>query len=410
MLKSELLEIIANGENSGVEFKRDDLRPEQIAKEIVALANLKGGLLLLGVEDDGTISGIKRANLEEWIMDTVFARYVHPTILPFYEEIKIDENIKAAVITIEPCSEKPYVLRNNGREDIYIRLGSTSRLASRKQQMRLFATGGMLHVELLPVAGTSLSSLDITRLDYYLRVIIKDNEIPRSETEWEERLLGMGLMTKDGRENTVCTIAGLLCFGIKPRRYIPEAGLRVMSFKGSDKEYQAQLDVALDGPLVGRWQIDSGQKILADDGLIEKFTAAILPFITVEGNEIDEGFRREKTWLYPWEAIRETLINTLAHRDWTKPAEIEAVNYSDRFEVISPGRLQNSMTVAKMIAGQRSARNPLIVDILRDYGYMDARGMGVRTKIIPLMKQHNKTEPVFEATGDYLKTALPRLT
>jgi ATP-dependent DNA helicase RecG len=44
------------------------------------------------------------------------------------------------------------------------------------------------------------------------------------------------------------------------------------------------------------------------------------------------------------------------------------------------------MTVAKMIAGQRSARNPLIVDILRDYGYVDARGMGVRTKIIPLMK------------------------
>ncbi|CAJ5017370.1 Divergent AAA domain [Burkholderia pseudomallei] len=54
MLKSELLEVIANGENSGVEFKRDDLRPEQLAKEIVALLNFQGGKLLLGVEDDGT--------------------------------------------------------------------------------------------------------------------------------------------------------------------------------------------------------------------------------------------------------------------------------------------------------------------------------------------------------------------
>ena len=48
MLKSELLEIIANGESSGVEFKRDDIRPEQLAKEVVAMANFQGGCVLLG--------------------------------------------------------------------------------------------------------------------------------------------------------------------------------------------------------------------------------------------------------------------------------------------------------------------------------------------------------------------------
>ena len=59
-----------------------------------------------------------------------------------------------------------------------------------------------------------------------------------------------------------------------------------------------------------------------------------------------------------------------------------------------------------MIAGQRSPRNLIIVEVLKDYGYVDARGMGVRTKIIPLMRQYNQTEPVFEATDDYLKTTL----
>ncbi len=117
--------------------------------------------------------------------------------------------------------------------------------------------------------------------------------------------------------------------------------------------------------------------------------------------------RREKTWLYPWEAIRETVINALAHRDWTRSVDIEVTNYADRLEVISPGKLQNSMTVRKMIAGQRSPRNTLIMEILRDYGYVDSRGMGVRTKIIPLMKQLNQTDPIFEATDDYLKTVLP---
>ena len=66
------------------------------------------------------------------------------------------------------------------------------------------------------------------------------------------------------------------------------------------------------------------------------------------------------------------------------------------------------MTVAKMIAGQRSPRNPLIVDVLRDYRYVDARGMGIRTKVIPLMRQINQTEPVFEDTEDFLKTTLFR--
>jgi len=62
--------------------------------------------------------------------------------------------------------------------------------------------------------------------------------------------------------------------------------------------------------------------------------------------------------------------------------------------------------VKKMVDGQRSPRNPMIMDILRDYGYVDSRGMGVRKKIIPLMREVNDTEPVFEATDDYLKTIL----
>jgi ATP-dependent DNA helicase RecG len=265
------------------------------------------------------------------------------------------------------------------------------------------------NAEVMPVAGTSLTTLDINKLDYYLRAIIKDPEIPGSDDEWKERLLGLGLMTEDGLGNKVCSVAGLVCFGIKPRRFLRSSGLRVMSFKGTEKEYQAQLDVILDAPLIGRWQItDSGAKLLVDDGLIEKFLSSIAPFVSQEASEIDEQWRREKTWFYPYDAIRETVINALAHRDWTRSVDIEVTNYSDRLEIISPGRLQNSMTIDKMIAGQRSPRNTLIMEILRDYGYVDARGMGVRTKVIPLMRKNNQIDPIFEATEDYLKTILPR--
>ena len=123
MTKFELLELITNGENSGVEFKRDDLRPEPLAKEIVALANFQGGRILLGVDDDGTITGIQRADLEHWVMDTVCGRTVHPMILPFYEEVQVDDQHRVAVITISQGATKPYVVRHHGREDIYIRIG-----------------------------------------------------------------------------------------------------------------------------------------------------------------------------------------------------------------------------------------------------------------------------------------------
>ena len=408
MLKNELLEIIANGENSGIEFKRDGIRPEQLAKEIVALANLQGGRLLLGVEDDGTISGLQQKNAQEWVLN-VFRDKVFPQIIQFYEEIKIDGQHRVAVITIAPGICKPYMLKHDNREDVYIRMGDRSEKASREQQLRLFESGGLLHVEVLPVAGTSLDNLDIDRLSYYFSAIVGDPEIPNSDSEWEERLMGVGLMASDGLGNTVCSVAGVICFGINPRRFLRQAGLRVMAFSGTDKEYQASLDVVLDAPLVGRWKInEAGKRQLLDEGLIEKFALTIAPFITQESSEIDEHMRREKIYFYPWEAVRETVINALAHRDWTRTVDIEVTNYSDRLEVISPGKLQNSMTISKMVAGQRSPRNTLIMEILRDYAYVDSRGMGVRTKVIPLMRKFNQAEPIFEATEDYLKTILPR--
>lgn len=301
------------------------------------------------------------------------------------------------------------MLKHNQREEVYIRMGDRSELASREQQLRLFESGGLLHVEVLPVAGTSFHHLDKQRLDYYLSEIIKDPDIPTTDTEWEKRLLGLSLMVSDGLGNNVCSVAGLVCFANNPRRYLRQSGLRVMAFSGDDKDYQAQLDVVLDAPLVGRWVVNpEGQNILDQEGVIEKLSTAIKPFVSEESADIDSNMRRERLWYYPWEALRETVINALAHRDWTIAVDIELSIYSDRLEVISPGKLQNSMTIEKMIAGQRSPRNPLIMDILRDYAYVDARGMGVRTKIIPLMRKFNENDPVFELTDDYLKTTLFR--
>ena len=409
MLKAALLEIIANGENSGVEFKRDDVRPEQLAREIVALANLNGGMVLLGVEDDGSVSGVQRDDLETWVMDTVFGRYVHPMLLPFYEVVTLYDGSRVAVVSVTMGTSKPYVLRHNGREDIYVRVGSTTRLADRDQQARLFATGGLLHSEALPVSGTAFDSLDRERLQDYLLNLVGDRELPGTEKAWTSRMVGLGFMTERGGAAPVCTIAGIVLFSRTPRRFLRQAGIRWMAFNGVDKGYQALDDTTLDGPLVARFrQQDGGARELIERGLIENLMDRIQPFVSIEGDALVDGLRRQRVWSYPAAALREAFINALAHRDWTRALDVEVVAYSDRLEVLSPGALQNSMTIEKMLAGQLSPRNPLIVEVLRDHGYVDARGMGVRNKIVPLVREASGSEPRFEATEDYVRVSLPK--
>jgi ATP-dependent DNA helicase RecG len=407
MLKSDLLEIIANGENSAVEFKRDDLRPEQLAKEVVALANLRGGRVLLGVEDDGSISGIQRADLETWVMDTVFGRYVRPMILPFYEEIEMEDGKRVAVITIATGTAKPYVVRQNGREDIHVRVGSVSRLASREQQAALFESGGLLHAEILPVSGTGLADLDEARLSDYLTNVVGEDDAPASNADWERRLIGLGFMSAQSEGVALCTIAGLVLFGRAPRRALRHAGVRWMSFVSTDMEYQAQDDMILDGPLAPLGRGEANVRETIEPGLPERLLGRMLPFISVEAASVDDSLRRDRQYRFPLEAIREAIINALVHRDWTRPVEIEVVNYSNRLEIKNPGALQNSMTIEKMLAGQRSPRNPILIEVMRDYGYVDARGMGVRRKIVPLVREFSGEEARFEATDDYLRVTLP---
>ena len=109
---------------------------------------------------------------------------------------------------------------------------------------------------------------------------------------------------------------------------------------------------------------------------------------------IEGGGRRVERWDYPLEAVREALVNAIAHRDYTIAVmDIELSIYADRIEIISPGRLPNTVTVEKMRAGYRASRNELIKEVLRDYHYIEATGLGVPRKIIEGMRAHNGTEP-----------------
>ena len=109
-----------------------------------------------------------------------------------------------------------------------------------------------------------------------------------------------------------------------------------------------------------------------------------------------EGAQRIDRWEYPEDVVREAVVNALVHRDYSiAGTDIMLVIFADRMEIVSPGRLPNTVTVEGIKSGMRYARNQTLVNIMRDYGYVDARGMGVRNKIIPGMHAHNGTSPDF---------------
>lgn len=268
MTKTELLETIRNGENSGVEFKRDDIDTRGLAEEIVALANLQGGKVLLGIEDDGTVSGIQRPDLELWVMN-VCCDLIRPEIIPYFEIIHdVDAGKSVAVVQVERGWTVHHVWQRNYRT-YCIRVGTRSREA----------------VPLLSDAG------------------IVEN----------------GLV-----ENCVNFV----------KRHIPDQTV------------------------------------------------------------MENGVRRVTKEGFPIEVLREAVVNALVHRDYLLSAtDIQLAIFADRLEVRSPGRLPNGITPARMVSGCRAARNQLIKDVMRDYGYLEHMGMGVPRKIVAGMKAFNGTEP-----------------
>lgn len=382
--RTELLETIANGENSGVEFKRDDLRTQDLAKELVAFSNLEGGMVLLGVEDDGTITGLTRQDLEEWVM-SVCRDKIRPAIVPFFEVVRnLEDNNDVAIVRVTRGYDV-HALWHSNTNRYLMRVGTQSREASQEELARLFQQRGSIRAELRPVSGATLANLDRRRLRNYFGDI-RQQGVPVDEDEeaWQSLLINTEIMTEEG-----VTVGGMLLFGKMPNRFLPHAGIDAVAYPGTEQDYDAQERTALRGPMTPL--LSEGGDIV-ENGLVEQALDFVQrnTRVAVEA----EGGRRVERPVYPDDALREGIVNALIHRDYLLTStDIELAIYSDRLEIISPGRLPNGITPERMRAGTRAARNQILKDVMRDYRYLEHMGMGIPRKIVRGMREHNGTEP-----------------
>jgi ATP-dependent DNA helicase RecG len=406
VFRAELLEVIRNGENSGVEFKRDDVHGDDLAKELCALANLEGGHVLLGVEDDGTISGLTRdpADAEQWVMNVCRGDALRPPVIPYWETLEVDARRVGVVTLPADLPDKPYKAKRGRAWQVFIRRGTTSVEASREEEMRLYQAAGLLRYDIRPAAGTSLEDIDLRRMHAYFERVREQNAPTDDETaEWERLLINTDFMLED-RGRRIATVGGILLFGQNPNRWLPQAGITAIAYEGTERDYATREQAVLRGPIA---PLVGGGGEIVDRGLIDQ----AIDFVNrnIGHSAVLEGGRREDRSDYPPEAVREAVVNAVAHRDYTiAVSDIEIAMFDDRIEIISPGRLPNTVTVDKMRSGYRATRNELIKEVLRDYGYVEARGLGVPRKIIRLMVEVNGREPDLVEEDDRFVVGLRR--
>jgi ATP-dependent DNA helicase RecG len=395
MTRSELIEIIRNGESSGIEFKRDTIDNRALAKELVAFANFEGGRVLLGVEADGSTSGVTRANLEEWVM-TACRDKVRPELIPYYEVVRdVEPGRDVAIVQVERGWTVHHVWHDNHRT-YYIRVGTLSREASPEELERIFQQRGAFRLELRPISGTSLADLDRRRLRYYFTQV-RRQEFPDPEDEVGLRTLLVNteiLAEENGK--TPATIAGLLLFGVNPNRFLPQSGIDAVAYLGREKDYAARERLTIRGAMTPLY----GEDGIVENGLVEQTMEFIRRNTTVAA-ALELGGRRVERRAYPSEAIREAIVNALVHRDYLlSGTTIELSIFEDRLEVISPGRLPNTITPARMRVGCRYSRNELLKNVMGEYGYLEHAGMGIPRKIVKLMREFNGTDPDLVEEGE----------
>lgn len=371
--------LIDQGENSSVEFKSADARPDSIAREMVAFSNFYGGVIFVGVEDNGSISGIGEGKNEEWISN-IARNNIMPAIVPETILLEIDKK-KILVITIAKGNAKPYQTIDG---KFWMRIGSTNRIATKEELSRLFQQAGLVHFDISPVERTRIESLNVEKLREYWETYY---QIPYSEMNKieQERLLCNADILVDLEGKSVASVGGLLLFGIAPQRYLPQSTITFAVFHGKS---------------VADELLNKKEIVGTIPELIDNTVALIQLFIPVPSEII--GMKREEFHNILPKVLREAIVNAVCHRDYSIVArKITIYIFNDRIEITSPGRIANTLTLEKIRYGNSALRNHFLMKFLDNMRYSDGLGRG-----IPMMIREMRERIEFEEIGELFKVTL----
>jgi len=381
MNERELHDILARGEDSRHQFKRDVTNGDSLAAELAAFANSGGGQLFLGVNDDGSIAGLDAADVRRLnqLLGNVASQQVRPPVHPVTENVQTDQGI-VIVVEVPNGLAKPY-MDNLGR--IWVKQGSDKRhVTSREEMQRMFQNAGLVYADELPVPGVTLANLDMEAFDQYYEQRY-GGKIDELDIDLRTLMNNLGLAR--GQE---INLAGLLLFGKTPQQFKPAFLTKAIVYPGPEIDASRFLDNEdIDGNLASMYQ-----KMLA-------FVQRNLR--RVQG---EQGINQPGTLEIPQIVLEELLVNALVHRDYFISAPVRLFIFSDRIELISPGHLPNHLTPEQVRSGLSNMRNPRLASHASHI--LPYRGLG--TGIPRAIKAHPAIDIEDDRAGNQFKVIIWR--
>ena len=355
MDKKELLDTIICGESSRIQFKADLKNSTQLAAEIVAFSNSGGGFILLGVNDDGGIAGLKAIDIGRLnqLVSNVASQSVRPPINPITENIRLDEGL-VMIIEIPAGISKPY-MDNQGA--IWVKSGADKRkVTAREELQRLFQSEGLVYADEVPVFGSSMNDLDLPVFsDYYERRY--EETLEESELPLAQLLENLNLF-----RNTQLNLTGLLLFGKKPQIRKPQFMVKAVVWPGNEIDVEHYID---------------SQDITGNMKAVFEQTLA---FITRNLHRLQQGqgVNSQGKLEIPKIVFEEIVVNALMHRDYFIATPIMVFMYDNRIEITSPGHLPNNLTTENIRFGVSNMRNPVLISHASHLLPYKGLGTGIR--------------------------------
>lgn len=335
----ELLDLIQMGESSKVQFKVRVNNANSIGAEMVAFSNTKGGLIIVGVDDKtGEINGLSFEELQTTneLLANSASNNVKAPIYIYTETVKVEEE-NVVIAHIAEGTSKPH-MDNNGI--IWIKNGSDKRKVVAKEEIaRLLQSSGNLFADETIINGTTVNDIDE---DFFQGFILAKTKKTIEELGQSTSTVLSNLgMIKEGK----LSLGGLLLFGKNPQQFRPTYTVQCVSVVGNDissKEYRDKED-----PFTGN---------------LKELYEKTLSFITRNLKKVQskEGFNSQSELEIPIETIEELLVNALIHRDYFILSSIKIFIFDNRIEIISPGRLPNTLTIDNIKIGTSIPRNPIL--------------------------------------------------
>ena len=338
----ELLELIQKGESSSVQFKVRIDDAHKFSQELAAFSNSKGGTIIIGVDDKtGDRKGLSFAEIRESndVIVQSSTNNVKPSIIVETETIVADGQSLMIIKVLEGLS-KPYKDRNGA---IWVKNGSDKRrVASNEEIARLLQSSKVMFGDEMPVQGTSANDVDLKDYKSFYKKKFKkafDKEkISLSQSLQNQQLIHEGNLT----------IAGLLLFSKNRHSFRPQFSIQCIATNSTN--------------LLGN-SFDDNEPTF--QGNMKDIYEQALNFIDRNMKKIPSGksFNSQLKWEIPKEVFEEVLVNALVHRDYFINTTIKIFMYSDRIEIISPGKLPNSQTEKTVANGVSIPRNPVMQSI-----------------------------------------------